>query len=407
MKPDHLTWHDLDLRTVTPAYLGRFPGQKTEPRDIPFPVPSLRGILAYWLRALAGPHIGNSAEKLLEAETDVFGTAKDFGPARPSRILLRAGRITVGKPPDKPLPGEGYLMGPGLINADEDGRWARRLDPGPVPVRVRNLGKPAHADLFLAALWALCTYGGLGSRSRRGFGTLAIGSPPDMPGGRFDPSWFSGTADDALHDVLECTAAALDEREIGPGPEFDGPAPYPCFAPGQYRTAQYRLKQGRDVANALNEVGGFLRTFRHSRKPDPAFVSSGPFSLPNTEGFRKIAHPHRRSQPPRGPFNDGALGLPVVYSEIGEPGSVTVEPVVDGKPARRASPLWLRVTVENGHWILGSLAFHAEWLPEQVSLQAKLENRVQAVQKPSQSNVRAELDRWFDEVDKAFGPQIH
>ncbi|WP_396911958.1 RAMP superfamily CRISPR-associated protein [Mycolicibacterium sp.] len=400
MTLDHTNWHDLDLSTITPAYLGRFPDMKSQPRDIPFPVPSLRGVLAYWLRALAGPHVKNSAEKLLQAEIEIFGTAKDTGPARPSRILLRAGRITVGTPPEKPSTGEGYLMGPGLINAKRTEPWARRLAPGPIPLRVRNLGKPAHADLFLAALWALCTYGGLGARSRRGFGTLTLGSQPDLPTERFDPSWFDGTAD-ALANVLACAAAALKELEIGSGPDFDGSVPYPCFAPGQYRAVQYRLKAS-GAPGALNEVGGFLREFRHSRKPDPAFVKKDPFSLPNTEGFRNIAKPHRRHQPPRGAFYDGALGLPVVYSEKGQDDSVTVEPVVDGKPARRASPLWLRITVEGGQWVLRSLAFHAEWLPEQTGLQVKINNRVQPVRKPAQSDVRAELDRWFKEAKAKF-----
>ncbi|TDC84523.1 RAMP superfamily CRISPR-associated protein [Actinomadura sp. 7K507] len=401
MKPDHLIWHDLDLSTLTPAYLGRFPGRDSKTRSIPFPVPSMRGVLAYWLRALAGPYVGNSTEKLLEAETEVFGTAKDSRAARPSRILLRAGRIEVGPPPEQPVSGEGYLMGPGLVDADENGRWPRQLSPGAVPVRVRNLGRPYHADLFLAALWALCTYGGLGSRSRRGFGTLVLGSPPDLPTARFDPSWFSSTTD-ALEDVLACTVAALADLRIGPGPEFDGPTPYPCFAPGHYTVSQHRLK-GRDASSALNEVGRFLRAFRHSREPDPGFVPSGPFVLPNTEGFRKIAEPHRRHQRPHGPFYDGALGLPVVYTEKGVDGSVTVEPLADGKATRRASPLWLRVTAKDGQWLLRSLVFHAEWLPEQIGLQVKEDGRTRQVQKPNQTDVRVELDRWFTEADGQFG----
>src|SRR5690606_16911500 len=57
-------WHRLQLETTTTAFLGRFPDASLTSGQIPFPVPSLRGALAYWLRALAGPYVGDEISQL-------------------------------------------------------------------------------------------------------------------------------------------------------------------------------------------------------------------------------------------------------------------------------------------------------------------------------------------------------
>jgi hypothetical protein len=227
---------------------------------------------------------------------------------------------------------------------------------------------------------------------------------PSLPAGRFDPSWLGSDAEGDVEDVMACVDAALTDLKIRRGSAFASPPPYPCFAADQFTVAEHHLV--RDAADPLDKVGLFLREFRHSRAPGPPPTSGGSCVLPNTEGFREIAFRHRRRLPPGAPFRDGALGLPVVYTEKDEPGSVTVEPVVDGVSARRASPLWLRVTLINGRWGLRSLAFHAEWLPAKVALHVKLDQRerpvakpTQQVAKPTQQDVRAELKRWFAEID--------
>src|SRR5713101_6738473 len=105
-------WHKLTLTTVTPAFLGRFEDQNDKGGKILFPVPSLRGVLAYWLRALAGAHLGNDLPSLRRAESAVFGAARHGDSGGPSAIWLRGKHVTVS-----PLPagndGLGYLLGPG------------------------------------------------------------------------------------------------------------------------------------------------------------------------------------------------------------------------------------------------------------------------------------------------------
>lgn len=132
----------------------------------------MRGVLAYWLRALVGAHLGNEIDQLHAVESAVFGSAKTEHSGGPSPIQIRGGRVQFAVLPPGGEPGVRYLMGPGLTSVEDPP--SRYLAPGSLWLRVRNAGAVAAGDLFLAALWALRAFGGVGARSRRGFGTLAV-----------------------------------------------------------------------------------------------------------------------------------------------------------------------------------------------------------------------------------------
>jgi CRISPR-associated protein Cmr1 len=400
-------WHPLRLQTTTPAFLGRYPDLEATQKEIPFPVPSLRGVLAYWLRALAGPCVGNNISELLRLEGDLFGEPAGAGPSRPSRILLRGDRIQT-MPPGKPGSDLLYLMGPGLI---EDKKLPaerkpppRRLAPSPLHLDVKNLGRPEHADLFLCALWALRAFGGIGARSRRGFGTLALAedqAPALKHSERFKRAWLLVDRLDHLDNVLACVADAL--RELGfPDQGFGEDQPrYPCLASGWFRFDE-RLLPGSRVEEVLGQVGKALRGFRHPKPPGWTPPPGKPYVLPSTEGYRKVVTPFVDHTTPTWPFVDGALGLPIVYTVKGTTWSpdisVTVEPVDGTTPTRRASPLWLRVSKLPGGWRLRSLAFHSEWLPENLNLRVKTANADAPVVEPTPEQIRARLDSWFDQL---------
>lgn len=396
------SWHRLQLEVVTSAFLGRFP--ESDPPvasgEIPFPVPSLRGVLAYWLRTLAGPYIGDDITQLLRVESELFGAAAGAG--RPSHILLRSERVPVSAPPDKSEVGSdyldlAYLMGPGLISDDEP--RPRRLRPRRVTVSLRNLGGELHADLLLSALWALRAFGGVGARSRRGFGTLAVadnarGTPVVA---RFKREWLIRDDIRDLPQVLGCVETAIAELGVPRGGFTRAPA-YPCFAPGAFHAEEHSLGAGGTDLVRLAVLGKLLRDFRR-----PVTNRKG---RQITSGYDEVIRPFSTGRTPESPFRDGALGLPVVYTLDGGMGSATVEPVVDDKSARRASPLWLRLTRVSGEWRLRSLALHAEWLPSEVKLRATSGGRSADVRKPSPDEVRETVDGWFAYVSVAarLGP---
>jgi hypothetical protein len=405
-------WTDLPLRTVTPAFLGRFDQVEAKPAEVPFPVPSLRGVLAYWLRALAGAHVGASTSLLHDVESALFGAARAGSAGGPSPIQLRARRVRLSEyPVARAEDGLRYLMGPGLTAAKEPP--PRCLAPGPLELRVRNVGKPAHADLFLAALWALRTFGGIGARTRRGFGTFAIDHAPSMDIRRFDPGWLTRDAAGDLNAVLGCVAAAIGDLGFagasrGAGPTGVPPR-YPCFAPGYYRYSpdeEAELSRARSWSAALGAAGDRLWRFRH----DEDMTNPGPPPRgTHSQTYTDVVQPFLNRRPQQGPLTAAALGLPIPYSDHqgpcreGEarPGQrrAMVDVLIDDKPARRASPLWLRIRHDGSAWRLRSLVFHSEWLPAAPGVQLRItaERRSAVISRPTHSQVRAELDRWFDQ----------
>src|ERR1017187_4963799 len=399
-------WHDVGLRTVTPAFLGRFDTFSPEPARMPFPVPTLRGVLAYWLRALAGAHIGNRTGVLHDVESAVFGAARQRDSGGPSAILLRAGTVLVQE--YIPRPGDHgvrYLLGPGLTNVKEPP--ARCLLPGPLVLRVKNAGTPAHADLFLAALWGLRTFGGIGARTRRGVGTIAIDDVPSL-GGNFDRAWLTRDTVSDLDPVLSCVKTAMSELSLtlSGGPAAGETPRYPCFAPGRYQLSaddEDELTRATNPTAALDLAGTWLRDFRHGA--NRRLAGSGPAH--HSQTYTNVAQPFLDHHPQTGPLTAGALGLPIPYSDHQGPPrqddparhaqrTAMVDVMISGKPARRASPLWLRVRQDGPGWRLRSLAFHAEWLPSDAKLRITAGHRTEPVAiRPTDDEIQAELTRWF------------
>lgn len=395
-------WHKLGLTTITPAFLGRF-GAKDQTGDrIPFPVPSLRGTLAYWLRALIGAHVGDNLTDLRKAESAVFGAARSGDVGGPSTIWLRGPLIGV-RTFSTSNDGIGYLLGPGL--RDSDAPAARYLGPAmQIGLEVRNTGGPVHADLFLAALWALRTFGGIGARARRGFGTMEVDRPLSVPCGRFRADWLHSNSAEDLPDVLSCVGESLAELGIA-GRADEGRQPgYPRFdlAGRWYVLGSDVTVPAQRYDDALSWTGERLREFRHDGDAERS-----------TQSYRQIVRPFLDGGEFTAEFRAGALGLPVVYTQKpASPGdevrSATVEPVVAGQPSRRASPLWLRVHRTRGAWRLRSLAFDAAWLPEtgaelKIKATRGSNQEPRSVRWPSPALVRRELDRWFTFISSVGG----
>lgn len=396
-------WHPLTLTAVTPMFLGKFAEAARQPSGMPFPVPSLRGALGYWLRALAGAHIGDDLGQLAMAETAVFGGARSADSGCSSTIWLR-GSKPVGVREFRLRSDDNkyriaYLMGPGLSGVNPPARCVEAAKT--ISLEVRNTGSSVHADLFLSALWALRTFGGIGARTRRGFGTVTVDDRPlRLPCERFETAWLFRDSADDLADVLSCVADCLSELGIRAGTAGDGQPSYPRFdLAGRWHLLRQdvAIPGVRNAEDALAWTSQRLRDFRLDGEENA-----------NTEGWREIVRPYLNGHPSTAEFRAGALGLPVVYTEkSANPGtdgrSATVEPVINGQPSRRASPLWLRVHGKGSTWWLRSLAFNAAWLPDagnglRVKATKGVTRPANPVTPPAPDTIQSELERWFSYV---------
>ncbi len=146
----------VTLETVTPLLLHGADNDKN-PELRP---PSFRGVMRYWWRAALGGVIGDKNLKgLHELERAVFGSTK-----RVSSISLRLREVNIQDAEPKPylLPHKSIARRDGIVGTFE-----------------LILTQPRHDDALVweaacASLELALTFGGVGQRSRRGYGALQI-----------------------------------------------------------------------------------------------------------------------------------------------------------------------------------------------------------------------------------------
>ena len=184
-----MTRIDASYQVVTPMFCGgASPGKSAELR-----LPSFKGVLRFWWRALAWERLEGDLQRIWEDEASLFGSS-DTGQ---SRVVMRFGavdrisRIDKGKvlgwrgkagagPNDVVGQGARYLgygvMGAFGAKAGQLNRPCLRAPFGfTVQMLCRGLGVRELASLR-AALIALGTLGGMGAKSRKGYGSLVLRS---------------------------------------------------------------------------------------------------------------------------------------------------------------------------------------------------------------------------------------
>jgi CRISPR-associated protein Cmr1 len=191
---------ELELTTITPAFIGTSdPANRAE-----WAAKSVRGHLRWWLRAVLGGELGGRADEVRAREAAIFGSnaqksavkiiarpfavvgsrdpadgsprnetelASDWGATNPA---VRA-RLRLSRGSSNPI---GYLgYGPIIYDRDKkDTVYSRaRIRPGQsLRLLVQWSGAPNYLDSLQKALWCWLNLGGIGGRSRRGFGSLAF-----------------------------------------------------------------------------------------------------------------------------------------------------------------------------------------------------------------------------------------
>lgn len=369
-----MRWTTLHLEVTTPLFNG---GVHPTRDDAPIGVdgtgvrvPSLRGAMRFWFRALAGLAVGPDLGVLAAMERKVFGGTDAVSPVK-LRIPVQPAVSPPGRPYFLQEAGRwvGYLLGQGLAPVRDGAPYVSRpyVVPGEsfeLQLRFTDRQEEEAAALAVASLWLLCAYGGLGARTRRGFGGLRIldaSGPLPAPWDRVSirtPGleqyeqltrlWPQGAVAACMPHLKALSSHGLDPRGA-----WSGTLPtYPVLS----RTHTIAGVSGGEAFDRWDEVlvhaGKQLRWFRASR--DHPEVRYRP-KIKTPEWTEVITGPSDH-------FGLGALGLPVVYKDRR---TVNADHGrgVDAEPLRRASPLWLRPVGERRTWRLLSFAFLGEFLP--------------------------------------------
>ena len=172
------------LRVLTPLFL-----TGTDQTTAELRAPSFRGLMRYWQRALVGGLVGaspQSLERMKKVETALFG-ATDTGSAVAIKVSAASDKprefteqtsVRVGG--NWQATGKGYLLWSMAKSGRADrgnlkpARWY--FPPGTsfqVTLSTRGTDR-TKLDQAIATFWLLTQFGGLGSRSRRCAGSLAV-----------------------------------------------------------------------------------------------------------------------------------------------------------------------------------------------------------------------------------------
>ncbi|ASF46389.1 type III-B CRISPR module RAMP protein Cmr1 [Methylovulum psychrotolerans] len=166
---------------VTPMFIGG-----GNPDEVELRPPSIKGALRFWWRALhwgqclgiQNNNISDALTLLHEREAALFGAAANddkYGQGKLQiRLTLEENLREYPRPTNLPS-GQAYLLGQGLYHFD-NGLLKKALDANQhftIHLKLANDVKPEPV-LNTLLIWGLL--GGLGSRSRKGWGSVAIRS---------------------------------------------------------------------------------------------------------------------------------------------------------------------------------------------------------------------------------------
>lgn len=318
---------EVEYDIVTPMFSG---GAKPDRPE--FRASSFKGVLRFWWRALAWSRLGRDLRKIHQEEEKLFG-----GPSKgQSRVRVQISSEVGRFQQDWRefwTPGRAYL-GYGIVASGANQRIREALRPGGVTVRVGTHGlMDDEMDSLLDALEVVGLLGGMGARSRRGFGSLALRAIRRDDGSR--KVVREGPINvDRLVDRLR--------RFFGDGESGRELPPYTAIS-SRSRFVVLDSERSRHPSELLDRIGRELLRYRSNGrkgrvlanraegnfKDDLAWmwrVATGGESL---RGFKPVPAPKRL-----------VFGLPHNYffSSIGAKVSVS-----SGSNSRRASPLLIHV----------------------------------------------------------------
>lgn len=309
------------LELVTPMFMGG-----ADPQGPPeFRAASLKGLLRFWFRAIYPDS--------LALESRLFGSTANRSPVRLTTAVVKS--VMGPKASDKYH--EVSYLGYGLINYDRMVKKAVTVRPffevgSRFRVELAFTGPLAAADQekVLRAFWALAMLGGLGARSRRGFGAckvVAVQGPKELLGKL--PGWAFPQRAHYVQAVRQFLAAV---------PRPGGMAQYSHFSAGSRLLVGPVLEHGGKVFSGFNSFFQKQRSYYDDFRTKQR-KTAGP---PKDDHDLMLAFLTGKREPTTAPAR-AAFGLPHNYffKTMGLKGGVDL---MEGEAkGRRASPLLFHV----------------------------------------------------------------
>lgn len=357
-----------EFEVVTPLFLGDAQGTAPELRP-----PPIKAQLRFWWRALNWAYYLNQAKgvehdaliALHRAEAELFGSAASENGG--GQGLLRHVRVVAIKSEAPKIdtkqqqpPGLVYLLGQGLFD-HKTGLTRQPVNVGKFTLTLGWVGEAQRQDLRdCVLLWGLL--GGLGSRSRRGWGSVVL----------------TQLGDEALNfKSVEDYRKKLDAL-LDPSLTLDNLPPFTAFSKNT-RIQFWSDESWSDSLNVLNQVGCDLlryRSFGRDKKILGNEQAEQNFKDDHDRVLEHLTNKEKRSKtPPRRVI----FGLPHNYFFSSRKQSVAINAVLkstdrQAKDAekRRASPLFIHIHKIGNQYIAVQSLIAAVFLPAELHIKATI-----------------------------------
>lgn len=268
----------LELENVTPLFIAGADQRSIENEGLR--VPSLRGLLRWWFRAIMGGM--TNVQDLKTLEDNVFGA-----PQQKSAVKILS--TTKGKPSRIDIPSNQdlrYLW----FSIHMQRRKNQRLQYYPPKTKfdVRlNSYDENRLKIVLGCLWALIYLGGVGARMRRGAGSLKVNTVSDKSPYEFT---FEGdTVNDAKNFIERNIAEIFESFKKYAGEKYS-PQKNPNFAVLSKNHANISLikQPSNSWEEVLSRISGVYQQFRRRKRLEDRYI----FGLPITarSEFKDLRH---------------------------------------------------------------------------------------------------------------------
>lgn len=308
---------DFTLELVTPAFLGG--ADRNWRPDEGLRVPSLRGVLRFWYRAKEG---GRASEELFREESRIFGST-GFGQGL--RLIPTA--LADVQPESRSYTVDEKYLGYGAASES----WRH---PAPAGARFgfRALGTPGQLEELQRCLMLLHLFGGVGGRSRRGWGSVAV----EMKLENGEPFPPPASESDDLGQWMEKIFQSVWPQEEARPSRREANLRHSGFSQGAAIRA-FPLR-GDDVSQAMKDFAGAFRAVRKDHRDVDHLGQAPPaaaFGLPYSAKV-KVASEERRQRTYEGRRRESGR---------------------DQKVDRRASPVLFKILSGPGGRLWGVLLY--------------------------------------------------
>lgn len=359
-RPVAMVTQTRSYELITPMFGGGAQPGVADP-DIIIRPSGIRGQLRFWWRACKGGDFDGDLEAMKEAEDMLFGAASTPGKPRPSQVEVAVNVTDKGQPVqpfvleyrgDKPprirskndIPP--YASFPLQPTQDEINRYRMATKINPVRSKVKFdliISYPENQkEAVEAALWAWETFGGVGGRTRRGFGALNLtavdGKPAPLPKGQ-----------DAELSIKKGLKAYVTHSN------WPDNVPHLSKEP---KMAVTKVRKSPD--ESWRHLIRNLQSFRQQRYEGTEPNTPGRSKWPEPDEIRRLtghtSPKHSREVSTIRKFPRGAMGLPIVFhfkdEREGDPPTTTLQGSTKGYE-RFASPVILRPLAYEGGQSVG------------------------------------------------------